>query len=73
MKSSKILLIDSTLRDGEQAPGVVFSREEKLQIAGLLDKAGVREVEVGTPVIGKREIDDIKAIVNSGFRFKTLG
>lgn len=72
MKSCKILLIDSTLRDGEQAPGVVFSREEKLKIASLLDKAGVREVEVGTPVIGDHEVDDIKAIVNAGFRFKTL-
>jgi homocitrate synthase NifV len=72
MKSSKILLIDSTLRDGEQAPGVVFSCKEKLYIAELLDKARVKEVEVGTPVIGKHEIDDIKAIVKAGFRFKTL-
>lgn len=65
-------LIDSTLRDGEQAPGVVFHLEEKLRIAALLDKARIPEVEVGTPAIGKQEVEDIKAIVNAGFKFKTL-
>lgn len=65
-------LIDSTLRDGEQAPGVVFHLHEKMQIAALLDKAKVPEVEVGTPAIGKQEITDIKAIASAGFNFKTL-
>ncbi len=68
----QLYLIDSTLRDGEQAPGVVFHLDEKLHIAALLDKANIPEVEVGTPAIGKQEIDDIKTIVNSGFKFKTL-
>jgi homocitrate synthase NifV len=67
-----ISLIDTTLRDGEQAPGVVFLLKEKLAICDLLDKAGIPEVEIGTPAIGKREIHDLKAIVQQGFRFKTL-
>ena len=69
---NQLYIIDSTLRDGEQAPGVVFHIDEKLHIAELLDKANIPEVEVGTPAIGKQEIDDIKTIVNTGFNFKTL-
>lgn len=42
-----ILLIDSTLRDGEQAPGVSFSDREKLEIAVLLTEAGIDAIEVG--------------------------
>jgi homocitrate synthase NifV len=67
-----IHLIDTTLRDGEQAPGVVFLLKEKISICDLLDKAGIPEVEVGTPAIGRREVYDINAIVKHGFKFKTL-
>jgi homocitrate synthase NifV len=65
-------LIDTTLRDGEQAPGVVFHIKEKLHIAELLDKAGISEIEAGTPAMGKQEIADIRTIVEAGFSFKTL-
>ncbi len=65
-------IIDSTLRDGEQAPGVVFTLEEKLHIAALLDECGVKEVEVGTPAMGDEEVLAIREIVQSGFRFDKL-
>jgi homocitrate synthase NifV len=65
-------LIDSTLRDGEQAPGVVFTLDEKLRIAALLEAAGVKEVEVGTPAMGEDEIRVIREIVQAGFRFDKL-
>jgi len=64
--------IDTTLRDGEQAPGVVFSLPERLRIAALLDGAGVPELEVGTPAMGIAEMDAIRTICGMGFSFKTL-
>ncbi len=64
--------IDTTLRDGEQAPGVVFSFTEKVRIAVLLDGAGVPELEIGTPAMGETEINEIRSICRMGFGFKTL-
>lgn len=65
-------LIDTTLRDGEQAPGVVFSLDEKLMIASYLDKIGVEELELGTPAMGDREVKDMRYIQKQGFAFASL-
>ena len=48
-----IYVHDTTLRDGEQTPGVAFTVDEKIMIAHELDKAGVGSIELGLPVIGK--------------------
>lgn len=64
--------IDTTLRDGEQAPGVVFSLQEKIRIAALLDEAGIPELETGTPAIGDEEAANIRTLCHIGFKFKTL-
>jgi homocitrate synthase NifV len=64
-------MIDTTLRDGEQAPGVAFSVDQKVEIARLLDQLGVDEVEAGTPVIGKEEQEAIGIIARAGFSFLT--
>jgi homocitrate synthase NifV len=59
----EVWIVDTTLRDGEQAPGVVFSREDRQKIATLLCRAGVQEIEVGTPAMGEEEREDIRSIV----------
>ena len=64
-------IIDTTLRDGEQAPGVVFSLDEKIEIAGKLDEIGIQELEIGTPAIGPSEQSDIRCLLNQGFGFES--
>ncbi|TLU82540.1 MAG: homocitrate synthase [Chlorobium sp.] len=55
-------IIDTTLRDGEQAPGVVFSDTEKMEIAIMLAHAGINELEIGYPAIGNAEQNIIRKI-----------
>jgi isopropylmalate/homocitrate/citramalate synthase len=54
---------DVTLRDGEQTPGVVFSKEDKVDIALKLDAARVHRIEAGMPVVSEEDRLAIKQIV----------
>ena len=55
-------LIDTTLRDGEQAPRVAFSASEKSELALMLDEAGLDEIELGIPAMGDAEIVAIRSV-----------
>ncbi len=57
-------IVDTTLRDGEQAPGVAFTADQKIQIATSLAAVGVDEIEVGTPEMGAIERQTIARIVD---------
>ncbi|MGY8683672.1 homocitrate synthase [Bradyrhizobium sp. UFLA05-153] len=69
----QIVLNDTTLRDGEQAPGVAFTTAEKVSIASALSKAGITEIEAGTPAMGHEEVSAIRAIVEAGLAATIIG
>ncbi len=58
-----IIVYDTTLRDGEQTPGVCLRTPEKLRIARKLDELGIHQIEAGFPVVSNEEKRSIKAIV----------
>ncbi|MFP4014030.1 MAG: hypothetical protein ACLFVQ_08110 [Chitinispirillaceae bacterium] len=60
--SRQITLIDTTLRDGAQRSHIVFSQDDKLRIAKMLDSCGVSVLEAGIPVMGKDEQNSILEI-----------
>jgi len=67
-----IIIDDTTLRDGEQTAGVVFSKREKITIARMLDSIGVGEIECGIPAMGKEEQDSIRSLVDLGLNARLI-
>ena len=64
---------DTTLRDGEQTAGIVFSNIEKYRIAQLLDDAGVQQIEAGIPTMGADEKKAVKHIARMKLNASVLG
>lgn len=62
LDTTSIVITDSTLRDGEQTPGIAFNLDEKIAIALALEQAGVDEVEVGIPAMGNEEVAAIAQV-----------
>lgn len=62
----KVIIYDSTLRDGEQMPGVHFTPDQKISIATKLDEIGVHQIEAGFPAVSEEEKRTVKKIAGQG-------
>lgn len=69
-KASKIEIHDATLRDGEQTPGVVFSIDDKIRIAEMLNEVGVERIEAGMPAVSEDDYKAIKSITKRNLNSK---
>ena len=68
----KINVLDTTLRDGEQTPGVSLTSNEKFRIAVKLDEIGIDYIEAGSAITSEGERDSIKEITRQGFNAEIL-
>jgi methanogen homocitrate synthase len=67
-----ITIYDTTMRDGEQTPGVCLRTPEKLKIARKLDELGIHQIEAGFPIVSNEEKRSVKAIVNEDLNAEIL-
>ncbi len=67
-----VRVIDATLREGAQAPGVRYTPEASVRIARALDAVGVDAIECGHAAIGPAERDRIRAVLDAGLRAPVL-
>jgi len=66
-KPRKISILDSTLREGEQHPGVSFTNKQRIQIAWMLDYFGVDQIEI-SPVVSNDHAEATKTIIKQGLK-----
>jgi len=69
----RIYFFDTTLRDGEQTPGISFTIKEKQLIAEGLDDAGIDIIEAGFPVISEGDFEACKKIAHMGLKCEVIG
>ncbi|MCP5063457.1 MAG: 2-isopropylmalate synthase [Ignavibacteriae bacterium] len=65
-------ILDTTLREGEQTPGVYFDRHIKLAIAKMLDEIGINIIETGHPTVTSEIYDSVKTIAHNNL-IATIG
>src|SRR3989337_486098 len=61
-ESNRVKIFDTTLRDGEQSPGISLNRQEKIEIAHQLARLGVDIIEAGFPITSPGDFDSVQAI-----------
>ncbi|MCP3661095.1 MAG: 2-isopropylmalate synthase [Gammaproteobacteria bacterium] len=64
-KPDKLIIFDTTLRDGEQSPGASMTRDEKLRIAKVLEKMRVDVIEAGFPIASPGDFEAVQAVARS--------
>ena len=69
----EVTIFDTTLRDGEQTPGIAFTFEQKLEIARQLSDIGVHIIEAGFPASSKAEKETVAAIKNEDLKANICG
>ena len=70
---AKVEIFDTTLRDGEQTPGVSLTNAEKMHIASQLDRMGVDVIEAGFPINSEAEAQVVREIAKAGFKSRICG
>src|SRR5437588_1215244 len=63
-EKDRVLIFDTTLRDGEQCPGATMTHEEKLEVAELLDQMGADVIEAGFPIASEGDFAAVREIAN---------
>ena len=61
-EASRVVVFDTTMRDGEQSPGASMSHDEKLELAKILEEMGVDVIEAGFPIASNGDFEAVKAI-----------
>jgi len=68
----KIEILDTTLRDGEQQPGLFIPPADRLTLARQMDAIGIHRIEAGNPTISPQDADSVRAIADLGLTAKTF-
>ena len=61
-RKDRVIIFDTTMRDGEQSPGASMSLEEKIQIARVFDELGIDIIEAGFPIASPGDFEAVTAI-----------
>src|SRR5256886_16642085 len=61
----RLIIFDTTMRDGEQSPGASMTRDEKLRIARALERMRVDVIEAGFPASSNGDFEAVRAIANT--------
>src|SRR3989338_8869523 len=61
----RLIIFDTTMRDGEQSPGASMTREEKVRIARALERMRVDVIEAGFPVASHGDFDAVQAVAEA--------